>query len=322
MNERNILGTGIAAFLLIAGFCIWHHALSPAAQKQNGGAQQQNGAQGNTAPVPATALPAPRLGVAAANGKVTLTGRVADEATKADLLKHATEVYGAGNFVDEIKVTGAGAEAVAATTPAWVTRAHSLMGLAKTYPNFNGNMDLTGKSLTLSGLVPDEPTRNKLAYDAKSAVGPEVTLIERLTLGTVGAGPAPTPDKPLNEEEAQIQKSLNDELTGKIVEFDTAKADITPAGKAVLDALLPILKAAPGTNMEIGGHTDSQGNAAKNLDLSQRRAVAVRAYLAANGIAENTLTAKGYGAAQPVADNKTEAGRQRNRRIAFKVLAK
>ena len=71
-----------------------------------------------------------------------------------------------------------------------------------------------------------------------------------------------------------------------------------------------------GLKAEIGGHTDGQGDAAANLGLSQRRAVAVRKELIARGVAPNALKAQGYGDALPIADNATEEGRAQNRRTA------
>lgn len=275
----------------------------------------------NAVPPPVKNLPAPRFGLKVANGKVTLTGTVPDEATKAALLQRATEVYGAGNFTDEIKV--AGPSETAAATPVWLNHALGLMTLGKGYSTLNGSLDLTGKSLTANGLVPDEAMRERLLGELKTTMGPEVSVADRLTLGAAGTETAANTDKPLSEEEAQVQKTLDDELTGKIVEFDSGKADITPQGQAVLDELAPILLAAPpDTHLEIGGHTDNQGKPAQNLELSQRRAAAVRTYLIdKKGLKAENLTAQGYGSTKPIADNNGEPGRQRNRRIVFKVLA-
>ena len=72
--------------------------------------------------------------------------------------------------------------------------------------------------------------------------------------------------------------------------------------------------------VELGGHTDSSGDDKVNQALSQRRADSVKKYLAGKGIAADRLTAVGYGEAQPIADNKTKAGRQENRRVELKVV--
>jgi outer membrane protein OmpA-like peptidoglycan-associated protein len=76
------------------------------------------------------------------------------------------------------------------------------------------------------------------------------------------------------------------------------------------------------TRVEIEGHTDDRGVPAYNLDLSQRRADAVRAWLVEHGVAPERLVAKGYGATRPVAPNDTDAGRARNRRVQITVVAR
>jgi OOP family OmpA-OmpF porin len=313
MHERNILLAGLLAFLLLAAFCIWHHTSGMAGTHGAAGLGGAHNANVNAN------LPAPRFGVHVNGGKVTLVGTVPDEAAKAALIKRANEVYGAGNYTDEIKVAPG---TVGAATPDWLKWAQSLMAYGKT-PNFEGSLDLNGKSLTASGLLPDEASLNKLATDLKGGVGPDVTFTNRLALRVAGAAPSPVDAKALSEEEAKLQASLNEQVKAAgVVEFAVSSAVITPQGKAVLDKLLPVMKAAGDTNVQVEGHTDNQGNADKNLTLSQQRAEAVKKYLSDNGVKAESLTAKGFGPGRPIADNSTPAGRQRNRRIEFNVVGK
>jgi len=86
-------------------------------------------------------------------------------------------------------------------------------------------------------------------------------------------------------------------------------------GYPILDEAVKGLKVWGDVNVEVAGHTDSVGTDEHNMDLSQRRAEAVRAYLIGKGISAERLVAKGYGESQPVADNDTEAGRFKNRRV-------
>ena len=72
--------------------------------------------------------------------------------------------------------------------------------------------------------------------------------------------------------------------------------------------------------VEVQGHTDNRGGEANNMKLSQERAEAVVKYLTEKGVQASRLTAKGYGQDEPIADNKTRAGRQKNRRVEFKIL--
>jgi outer membrane protein OmpA-like peptidoglycan-associated protein len=70
----------------------------------------------------------------------------------------------------------------------------------------------------------------------------------------------------------------------------------------------------------VEGHTDNQGPAAHNLDLSKRRAASVMKYLTDHGVDASRLTSEGYGDTQPIADNKTAKGREQNRRVEMKIL--
>ncbi len=106
-----------------------------------------------------------------------------------------------------------------------------------------------------------------------------------------------------------------------IVNFASGSAEIPEDSKDLLDRSAEALKQAPaGTAVEVSGHTDSAGDEASNLKLSEARAAAVRAYLVSKGVPESTLTAKGYGPAKPAASNDTEEGRFRNRRIDYALV--
>jgi outer membrane protein OmpA-like peptidoglycan-associated protein/uncharacterized protein YidB (DUF937 family) len=103
-----------------------------------------------------------------------------------------------------------------------------------------------------------------------------------------------------------------------VINFATGSAAIPAESYDLLNRAATALKSAPsGTPIEIGGHTDNTGKAAANLQMSQQRAEAVRAYLIQQGVDAGTLTARGYGDTRPVASNDTDEGRFRNRRIEF-----
>lgn len=102
--------------------------------------------------------------------------------------------------------------------------------------------------------------------------------------------------------------------------FDFDKSVLKPAGKAKLDDLVGKVK---GINLEViiaVGHTDSVGNDAYNQKLSVRRAESVKAYLVSKGIEKNRIYTEGKGEKQPVADNKTKEGREKNRRVEIEVV--
>lgn len=102
--------------------------------------------------------------------------------------------------------------------------------------------------------------------------------------------------------------------------FDTGLFSLKPDARQTLDEAAARVKKFAGTPVVISGHTDSVGDDASNLRLSQRRAEAVRDYFVQQaGIDAKLLSVKGHGEAQPIADNGTEAGRARNRRVEVLV---
>jgi outer membrane protein OmpA-like peptidoglycan-associated protein len=90
---------------------------------------------------------------------------------------------------------------------------------------------------------------------------------------------------------------------------------ITPASDRVLDQIVNLLREDTSLKLSIQGHTDNVGSKAANLDLSKRRADAVKAALVSRGIDAGRLTTDGFGDTKPVADNAAEPGRARNRRV-------
>ncbi|HET8722620.1 MAG TPA: OmpA family protein, partial [Anaeromyxobacteraceae bacterium] len=99
------------------------------------------------------------------------------------------------------------------------------------------------------------------------------------------------------------------------VNFDTGKSTIKPDSARTLDDAAGALKLQAALRIEVGGHTDNVGAPEANLKLSQERAQAVMAALVQRGIDAGRMTAKGYGQTVPVADNRTEEGRAKNRRV-------
>jgi outer membrane protein OmpA-like peptidoglycan-associated protein len=114
---------------------------------------------------------------------------------------------------------------------------------------------------------------------------------------------------------------------GIIVKFDTGilfdvdQTNVKPAAQTNLQNLASSLKKNGETNIMIIGHTDNTGTAAHNMDLSVRRADAVKNYITGNGIDASRLTTQGKGETEPIADNATAKGRAQNRRVEIVILA-
>ena len=111
-------------------------------------------------------------------------------------------------------------------------------------------------------------------------------------------------------------------FTGVIqgIYFDAGKAEIKPASETVLRKALKVLQDYPSVKLEISGHTDSRGDRDDNLDLSLRRAEAVKAWLTEHGISGDRLRTEGFGPDQPIDSNGNSSGRAKNRRIEFKLM--
>ena len=100
------------------------------------------------------------------------------------------------------------------------------------------------------------------------------------------------------------------------VTFRSGTAELTDVARKTLEKIARILKtSAPGQQFEVAGYTDSVGDPTLNLNISEKRAKAVRIFLIKQGVQANLLVPKGYGMENPIADNKTAEGRARNRRV-------
>lgn len=97
--------------------------------------------------------------------------------------------------------------------------------------------------------------------------------------------------------------------------FDTNKDVIKPESEALLDEIVTLLKDNAGLKLSVEGHTDNVGQAKANLALSDKRAASVKKYLVGKGVDGKRLSTKGWGDTKPVADNRTEDGRTKNRRV-------
>lgn len=117
--------------------------------------------------------------------------------------------------------------------------------------------------------------------------------------------------------ETKYAATITDAVSSKSykIEFATGSATIAKSSYSMLDDIFQSAVVAEGLKLGIYGHTDNVGNEQSNQSLSERRAASVKAYLLSKGLKEEQIEAQGYGSSKPVADNSTEAGRNRNRRV-------
>ncbi len=127
--------------------------------------------------------------------------------------------------------------------------------------------------------------------------------------------------KEMKQEVEANAAGLSDEInkSGQVaiygIHFDTGKAAILPDSDSILGEIVKLMQQNSDLKLRVEGHTDTKGVPSANQALSEKRAQAVVAWLTAHGVADARLSAKGFGQDKPVADNSTEEGRAKNRRV-------
>jgi len=154
--------------------------------------------------------------------------------------------------------------------------------------------EITNKEILQSAVAPPQGTRPFIAILNRYSGGPVTNALVTESLNTTGGRLA------LRERE---------------IHFASGSADIPASAQPVLSAVVNTLKQNASWRLIVEGHTDNVGTKAANQKLSEQRAQAVVGWLVDHGIERNRLTARGFGQARPVADNTSEEGRARNRRV-------
>jgi outer membrane protein OmpA-like peptidoglycan-associated protein/Tol biopolymer transport system component len=131
-----------------------------------------------------------------------------------------------------------------------------------------------------------------------------------------------SPDSTYEKNIALQPIEVNASIVLNNIFFETNKFDLDPKSQAELDKVIQLLSDNPTIKIEISGHTDNVGKPGDNLTLSNNRARSVVNYLISKRINSQRLVAKGYGETKPVADNKTDEGRAKNRRTELKVISR
>jgi OmpA-OmpF porin, OOP family len=231
---------------------------------------------------------------------LTLSGYVPDNAAHAALVAAAGRKFFNEKVVDNLKASvGAPQGFAAAVVPA----------LGELSRLSTGTLVVSDRQVKLSG---------DALYDAAAAqirAGPDKDFPQGFQYGAdISVKPAAAP------VDGTVCQQLFSELLSKgSVRFEPARAGIDPDSTGLLDRLIETALRCPATNIEIGGHTDADGNDASNQTLSEKRAEAVVDYLVKAGLPSDRFTAVGYGSTQPVASNETDEGKAQNRRIEFVV---
>lgn len=173
-----------------------------------------------------------------------------------------------------------------------------------------GRLEIVDGAVSVSGVAPYDGAAARIEEQLRSSLPPGYRIATAITI------------KPVESRvtAAVCQELLNAELGAGAVKFTESSVAIAPESEGRLDRLVAILGRCPDSRVEVGGYTDSQGTTERNRNLSQVRANSVREYLVAAGVADDRLTAVGYGEVNPIASNETEEGKAQNRRIEFVIL--
>ncbi len=250
-------------------------------------------------------IPIEFLAVLSAQGVVTLSGAVKDDLTSDVVVRYTESKFGY-NLV-EAEFTRRDDLPVG-----WQKRIFAVIESLSLLES--GRVEMTPDSLEITGVASFESPEEELSKLLKAALGDrlEYTL-------TLDYEPRDEISEGMLDPRicaARVTTILDDNQ----ISFAPSSAIIEESSKPTIAAITAILTNCRDAEFEIGGHTDSQGREEMNLSLSQSRADAVLDSILAQNLLIGTVTAVGYGEAEPIADNGTEAGRAANRRIVIKLM--
>ncbi len=230
-----------------------------------------------------------------ADGKLIVTGAVPTERKKARLLSQARLVFGFDNVDDQISVSES------APVLNWKGKTLDLMAKLATLGPFS--LTLNNDSIAVDASVPDDTIKSAWIDWLANFFVDRPLAVDASLLRVDSSLPA----------QASFDLST---LFNLSVNFASGSFDIPEQDKAALDSAAEILQ-EDGRTVRIVGHTDSTGDADANRTLSEQRAGAVREYMVSKGVNPQKLSSYGLGQDRPIADNESEAGRAKNRRIEF-----
>jgi OOP family OmpA-OmpF porin len=192
-----------------------------------------------------------------------------------------------------------------------------------------GSIIIDGHTIVVSGKVDGNRAKASVLRNIAPLTQTGLELEDRIQAGPSPKVPSPKAPSILVKPSlavpslaeipaSSLQNKLNEILARAAIEFESNTTTMTPRSAATLNQLIDQLRLAPRAAIEIGGHTDKYGEPNYNVQLSRRRAEAVRRYFTKHGLT-NQFTVVGYGATEPLSVAENRAGLQRNRRIELRV---
>ncbi|MEM0935801.1 MAG: OmpA family protein [Pseudomonadota bacterium] len=242
-------------------------------------------------------------------GEVQLRGRLPDAIVHTTVESFARARFG----VDAVYM--AARQEAEGLPEDWAIRV--LAGLSGLAEIDHGAVTIHAEELSLRGVSGNENASAEIARLMAEKLGEDAAIALDVrydeTLDPLAALPTP----------AECIRKVEIILEGRKITFEPGSTDVVGDSATVIDEIAEVLRTCRDVDMqvEIAGHTDSQGREEMNLDLSEARAASVLAALADRRVPVSKISSKGYGESQPVADNDTEEGREANRRIEFRLIA-
>ena len=244
------------------------------------------------------------LRIQSRNNVITLTGQVSSN-EEADTIRNGlNKLFGPDNYEDDLTINASVGSAK------WIDSAIDVVTEMRDINDFG--LSINRGQMLLSGKVPDREFGLNTAIAATEITGNSLDILNNFSVR----------DTTIDSSEDLLAQSLMQELdalpTANIV-FNKGSTTLTDKAQEVLDDAAAAILGYENVVVEISGHTDSSGDAVRNLRLSKERAAVVLDYLVDRNVPANRLRAIGYGETAPISDNETAQGRAANRRIEFNL---
>jgi OOP family OmpA-OmpF porin len=226
------------------------------------------------------------------NGKITLSGDVVDEKAKLSLITPAKLLWGENNVVDQLNIKPD------APRFWWNVKPFDVLSKLKAVPDFK--LKLSDNIISGNATVGSEGIKDQLLAGFKNWFSSNAKSDVTVNVNTA-----------LDQDQVDPKTLLN-----LPIEYATGASEVPEIIKPLLLQIAQILKDDP-RSIVINGHTDNTGVAQDNKVLSLARAEKIKAYLVSQGVDTSRLNTAGFGDEKPVADNNSDAGKAKNRRIEF-----
>ena len=245
------------------------------------------------------------------SGDVILTGYLADENMHDSILAKAEELFTKTHVDDQLKV-------IEGAPKGW--RDTSVLGLEKLAGLDYGELSMSDMDISFSGYLADATEKEtfltsfkeSLNGEYKASYDVEVPALQEIKVEPVIAAKSAVTTPTCQEQLTSMMATGN-------IQFNYDKSGIKPGSFKLLDGIAKIIKVCDKEMILIAGHTDSDGRATYNQKLSTKRATSVKKYLVSQGIKASRIEAIGFGESHPIASNKNDAGKEKNRRIEITV---